>query len=201
MTSAPPDHSYRLQEISLLRKRLEEERDKRAALYKKYHRGVNALDAVDTTLLTASMGMGIAGVGLLSTIVSAPIVLALEIAALACGTLGTAGKFISRRLAVKAKKHDQIRVLAESKLNSVADFVSTALVDGHISDEEFRLIVGEVTKYVEMKDKIRSSSRKAHSSVTIDEKTFLCKNSLIQQGEKKDEIYIYESFMRKLGVS
>ena len=45
-----------------------------------------------------------AGVGLLSTIIAAPIVVALEAAAVACGLAGIAGKYISRRLLVKAKK-------------------------------------------------------------------------------------------------
>ena len=177
--SAPPDHTFRLQEITRLKSSLECERDQRASLYKKYRRGVNALDGIDTALITASTGMGIAGVGLLSTIVAAPIVLGLEIAALACGVLGTSGKFISRRLAVKAMKHNQIMTLANSKINSIADHVSTALVDGHISDNEFRLILDEVTKYNQMKSEIRAGSRKAHAGIILDEKI---KQSLIQQG-------------------
>ena len=159
--TAPPDQSYRLQEISQLKKHLEDERDKRGQLHKKYRRGVNALDGVDTALLTAGMGMGIGGVGLLSTIIAAPAVLGLEIAALVCGVLGVEGKFVGRRLAVKATKHDEIRVLAESKLNTITDYVSGALTDGRISDEEFRLIVDEVSKYNQMKAEIRAGARKA----------------------------------------
>ncbi len=49
------DRSYRLLEISQLKKLLEDEKDKRAALYKKYHRGANILDSIDTALLTAGM--------------------------------------------------------------------------------------------------------------------------------------------------
>lgn len=192
--SAPPDHAFRLHEISRLKKCLEEERDKRTSLYKKYHRGVNTLDGIDTALLTASTGMGIAGVGLLSTIIAAPIVLGLEIAALACGALGTTGKFIGRRLAVKAKKHNQIMVLAESKINTIANHVSSALIDGHISDDEFRLIVDEVAKYNQMKSEIRAGSRKAHAGITLDEKT---KKALIQQG--RDEAR--ESIRKKISAS
>ena len=177
--TAPPDQSYRLQEISQLKKHLEDERDKRGHLYKKYRRGVNSLDGVDTALLTASMGMGIGGVGLLSTIIAAPVVLGLEIAALACGALGVAGRFVGRRLAVKARKHDEIRVLAESKLNTITDHVSAALMDGRISDEEFRLIVDEVSKYNQMKAEIRAGARKAHTAVALDEES---KNTLIQRG-------------------
>ena len=133
--NTPPDQYFRLQLISKLRKHQEDERDKRSQLYKKYRWGVNAVDATDTTLIAASVGMGIGGVGLLSTIIAAPVVLGLEIAALAYGLLGVTGKFISQRLAVKAKKHDEVRVLAESKLNTITDHVSTALADGTISDE------------------------------------------------------------------
>ena len=102
-----------------------------------------------------------------------------------------AGKFVSRRLTVKAKKHDQIRVLAESKLNTIADYVSTALLDGKISDDEFRLIVGEITKYDQMKAEIRAGAQKAHTAVTLDEGT---KNSLIKRG--RDEAR--DSFIKKL---
>ena len=84
--------------------------------------------------------------GLLSTIIAAPVVVALEAAAVACGLAGIAGKYISRRLLVKAKKHDEIRVLALSKLNSITDVISNALRDGHISPEEFKLVLDEIEK-------------------------------------------------------
>ena len=189
-----PGQSYRLREISQLRKRLEDERDKRGQLYKKYRRGVNALDGIDTAMLTASMGLGIGGVGLLTTIVAAPVVLGLEIAAVACRVLGVTGKFVSRRLAAKAKKHNEIRVLAESKLNTIHGHVSDALMDGDISDVEFRLIVDEVDKYNQMKAQIRATARQAHAAVALDEET---KTSLIKKG--RDEARA--SFIQKLAAT
>ena len=182
---------YRLQHISRLQRQLEEERDLRAALYKKYHRGVNVLDGIDTTLITVSMGLGVGGVGLLSTIVAAPVVLGLEAGSLACGILAVAGKYVGRRLATKAKKHDEIRVLANSKLNTVADHVSTALKDGEISDREFRLVLDELAKYYGMRDEIRAGARKAHATVALDTAT---KNELLQRGRTEARL----SFMRKL---
>ena len=182
---------YRLQHISRLHRQLEEERDLRAALYKKYHRGVNALDGIDTTLITVSMGLGVGGVGLLSTIVAAPVVLGLEAGSLACGILAVAGKYVGRRLATKAKKHDEIRVLANSKLNTVADHVSTALKDGEISDREFRLVLDELAKYYGMRDEIRAGARKAYATVALDTAT---KNELLQRGRTEARL----SFMRKL---
>ena len=56
------------------------------------------------------MGLAASGGGLLSTIIAVPV-----------GLLGAGGKFIGQRLQTKARKPDQIRVLAESKLNAIAD--------------------------------------------------------------------------------
>ena len=165
------EQSYWLQENLHLKKHLADERDKHAVLYKKYHRRVNTLDGIDTTLLTASMGMGIKDVRTLPTIIAAPVVLGLEIAALACGNLGIAGKFIGHWLAVKAKKHDEARFLEESKLNSIFDHVSSTLMDGRISDEEFRLVVDEVTKYQQLYSGIQAGAKRAHATVQLDEET------------------------------
>ena len=57
------------------------ERDTRKALYKKYKRGINITDSVDTVLISTSVIL--AGVGL-----TVPIMLPLEIAAVVCGGLG-----------------------------------------------------------------------------------------------------------------
>ena len=188
---ATEQKTHRLQHISRLQRQLEEERDLGAALYKKYHRGVNVLDGIDTTLITVSMGLGVGGVGFLSTVVAATVVLGLEAGSLACGILAVAGKYVGRRLATKAKKHDEIRVLANSKLNTVADHVSTALKDGEISDREFRLVLDELAKYYGMRDEIRAGARKAHATVALDTAT---KNELIQRGRTEARL----SFMRKL---
>ena len=156
--------SFRLTEIRNLERRLEQERDHRANMYKKYRRAINAVDCIGTVLVASSLGMGAVGVGLLSTIIAAPIVVALEAAAVACGLAGIAGKYISRRLLVKATKHDEIRVLALSKLNSITDVISNALRDGRISPEEFKLVLDEMEKYGLIKAKIQEKTRKAAQS-------------------------------------
>ena len=114
--SEPNDggHLYRLYEISRARKNLELERDQRALLYKKYQRGVGVMDGTNTALIAASTGMGVSGVAILSTVVAIPMTIGLEIGAVVCGVGGVISKFISRRLSVKARKHDSIRVLCMS---------------------------------------------------------------------------------------
>ena len=54
------------------------ERDKRNALSLKYNRGVNVISVIDNCLGVTAIGLCITGVGLLSTIVTAPVVLGME---------------------------------------------------------------------------------------------------------------------------
>ena len=120
-------------------------------MYKKYRRGANFVDGFHTALSVTSVGYAASGVGLLSTIIAVPVALGLQAGAIVCGLLGAGGKLVGRRLQAKARKHDLIRCLAESKINTIADRISVALNDDKISEEEFRLILSEVDKYNQMK--------------------------------------------------
>ena len=167
-------HSYRLQKINEIQKTIENERDKRATLSKKYHRSVKIINVIDEVLIVATMGTGIAGIGLLSTIIAAPIAIAMEAAAIGAGAISILGSQVSKKLALKAEKHDKIKTLAESKLNTINDHISKALKDNYISEEEFALILGELDKFNKMKEEFRSKTK-----VVIVEET---KKSLINQG-------------------
>ena len=141
--------NYRLQKISEIEKTLINERNTRKALYKKYKRGINITDGVDTTLISASVVM--AGIGL-----TVPIMFPLQIAAVACGSLGVCVKLVRRRLQTKTQKHYEIKTIADSKLNSIKNLISKALTDGEISEQEFKLILDELDKYNKLKESIHS---------------------------------------------
>jgi hypothetical protein len=176
----PHADGFRLRYICEVKDRLEVERAKRAGLYKKYRRGVNVCEGIDTALLAASLGLGASGVGLLATVIAAPVVVGLEVAALSCGLAGATSKFIARRLQRKAKKHDEIRVMAEAKINSISDHISKALEDDRISDGEFTLIVSEERKFSEGMAKIRLKHHKGGKRGVSEAE----KNSLILQGRE-----------------
>ena len=89
--------NYRLQKVSEIEKQLIRDRDARKALYKKYKQGINFTDAVDTTLISASVLM--AGIGL-----AVQAMLPLEIAAIVCGCMGACVKLVRRKLMSKALK-------------------------------------------------------------------------------------------------
>jgi hypothetical protein len=139
-TAPPSGHVFRLHTICELQKTLETERDFRAGIYKKYKRSLNAVDGVDTVLLTYSVAIAVIGaLGVVTNVVSIPISAVL-------GILGETGKIVNRRLQRKLKKHCAIMKVAESKLNTISNHVSKALKDGSISDEEFKLILDEMEK-------------------------------------------------------
>jgi dsDNA-specific endonuclease/ATPase MutS2 len=68
-------------------------------------------------------------------------------------------------------------MLAESKINTISDHISKALKDNHVSDDEFSLIMSELTKFNQMKDEIRTKTK-----TKIDDET---KQSLIKQGKEQ----------------
>ena len=156
-TAPPIDEAlqYRLHKISDIQKDIEKSIIERKKLNKKYNRALTIVNTTDGVLSTATLGMGAAGVGLLTTIVAAPVVLGLEVAALATGGLCILSKFITKKLKLKAEKHKQIQILAEAKLNTIYDHISKAISDGEISDEEFSLILDEDSKLKSMIEDIR----------------------------------------------
>ena len=65
----------------------------------------------------------------------------------------------------KARKNDEIHMLAKSKLNSIETLVSRALIDMEISHQEFITILNEKDKYEKMKDNLRKYKIMRLSSV------------------------------------
>ena len=159
--------NYRLQKISEIERTLINERDMRKSLYKKYKRGINITDGVDTGLISASVILASVGI-------TVPIMLPLEIAAVVCGGLGMCVKLIRRKLMRKTQKHCNVQTIAESKLNSIKDIVSKALQDGEISEGEFKMVLNEMEKYSELKQEIKTTK---NTEITDEEK-----KKLIEQG-------------------
>ena len=69
---------FRIKKIDEVQEILIAERNKRSELSTKYNIGVNIIGVIDNCLGVTATGLGIAGVGLLSTIVAAPAVIEIE---------------------------------------------------------------------------------------------------------------------------
>ena len=164
LPTAPPiedqGQGYRLQKINEIQAFLEKEVEERGKLSKKYFRISRLINSLDSVLISISLGAGITGAVLLSTVVAAPVVFGLEISAGAIGLLSLIGNVVSKKTAIKAEKHLKIKMLASAKLDTIKTHVSKALIDDHISNDEFNLIMEELNKYKAMKEEIRNNSKK-----------------------------------------
>ena len=141
LPTAPPiedqGQGYRLQKINEIQAFLEKEVATRGALSKKYFRAASIVDNVDTVLITITLGGGVGGIGLLSTVIAAPTVIAIEGVALFTGFLSIIGKYSVKKSTSKAEKHEKIKLIASAKLDTIASHVSKALSDNKVTDEEF----------------------------------------------------------------
>ena len=80
-------HRFAHDEIKEIQKDIKDERERRAALAKKYHRASNIINGIDYALVSASVGLEVEGIALLSTIVAVPLAIVTGGAGLAVGLL------------------------------------------------------------------------------------------------------------------
>ena len=111
-----------------------------------------------------------------------------------------------------------IRVLAESKLNTIADRISIALTDDKISEEDFRLILSEVDKYDQMKAEIRrgrqtinkqlrrtggglaENEKKQLMNLMIDEAMLTARTKLLKSSELLETVAALDKYILFAGL-
>ena len=194
--SAPPDHlepqDYRLRKIDEVEKFLHKEIEARDRLAKKFKRRATASTISDTSIVTAVTLLGFASVATLSTGVGAPISVVLVSAgillSLGSGVIHTTQKIFKS----KAKKHEKIKTLADSKLDSISELVSKAIENANISHEEYRFILKEVEHYRVMKEQIRTKSKKVVDAITAEQR-----ETILKQGREQGR----RAFLDKIAAS
>ena len=67
--------------------------------------------------------------------------------------------FVYKIFTVKQEKHNAITLLAQSKLDSIADIISQAMQDGDISSITFHKVLHKVEKYCKLKADIKSQAK------------------------------------------
>ena len=136
------------------------------ALSKKYFRAATIVDNVDTVLIALTLGGGAGGIGLLSTVVAAPAVIAIEGVVLFTGFFSIIGKYSVKKSTSKTEKHEKIKTIATTKLDTIAS---------HIYDELKRQGVLDTRSYKKL-----SSAAKQIASSSLD-----VGKSVAKEGAKK----------------
>ena len=159
--------SFRLREVSEIKRELESERNKRQSLYKKYKKVCNVLDGGIVTVDVAGVASETVAMVAIAGLITAPVGFILGGVGMGCFGIGLVFATIKKKIEPKLKKHDEIRVLVEAKLNTISEFVSKALDDNQISQTEFVLIKSELRKFYEMKNGIKNMGNAKTKSVDV----------------------------------
>ena len=181
-TAPPDDESYRLKKIDELEKFLRSEVKSRDKLTKRFKRRATATTFSDGSVIAAITALEIASIVTLTTGVGMPLSVVLASTGL---FLGLGSGIIHKTQKIfdsKAKKHDKIKTLAESKLDTISCIVSKAVEDSHISHQEYQLILKEVEHYRKMKEEIRTKSKKTTDAITTEQR-----EAILAQGREKGQ--------------
>ena len=195
IASAPEDENdgptslqsqtYRLKKIeeaeSFLRSEVEQ-KEKLAKKFKRITNGVTIGDISALIIFTAVEGT------LFATGVGIPFGIFIGISVVGA-VIGTKTQKLFES---KAKKHDKIKTLAESKLDSISNLVSKAIEDAHISHEEYHFILKEVEHYRAMKEQIRKKSKRVTDAITAEQR-----EAILAQGRKEGE----QNFLARIAAS
>ena len=153
-------HSHRLKIITNVLNFLEKESSDREAFTKKYFRVAKYLSAADSILMGGTICAEVAAAVLLTSGIGSPRALGLGIGGAVAGAFSLFGNIVVRKTTIRAETHLKIKTVASTKLDTIASHVSKALMDDFVSDEEFKLIMEELEKYIAMKEEIRNNTKK-----------------------------------------
>ena len=90
---------------------------------------------------------------------------------------------------VKQEKHDAIKLLGQSKLDSIANIISQAMQDGDIYPTEFHKVLQEVEKYRKLKADIKNQAKAKVKQITKEQR-----EEILEQGRKEGK----EDFLQKI---
>ena len=136
---------------------------------------IASLDYFDKSLNVLSILSGSISIASFASVIGVPA----GIIGASCGftfpiTSGFVKKFL-KTIRNEKKKHNEIFMLARSKLNSIESKISKALMDNEISHEDFETIINEEKKYRELKESIRMMNSQRSDAEKV---------NLIEEGKK-----------------
>ena len=183
-TTPQEPQTCRLKKLAEIEAYLLDEVEVRERIAKKMKRFNTIIGIVDTDLTTSTViiaaftsGDGLP-VGITLNGTSLPLSLA---------TVITRKSF--KIFTINEEKHDAIKLLAQSKLDSITDIILQAMQDGDISSIEFHKVLEEVEKYRKLKADIRNQVKAKVRQITKEQR-----EELHEKGRKEGK----EDFLRKI---
>ena len=143
---------------------------------------------IDTNLIISTMITGVIWIAAFASGVGLPLGLALSGTSLLLSLATVITRKSSKTFTMQQEKHDTIKLLAQSKLDSIADIILQAMQDGDISPIEFDKVLQEVEKFRKLKADIRNQSKAKVKQIPKEQR-----DELLEQERKEGK----EDFLRK----
>ena len=188
-TAPQEPQTYGLKKLTWVEAYLFDEIEVRERIAKKM-KGFNTITGiVETGVITSTVITGVIYIAAFASGVGLPVGIALigTSLLLSLATIITRKSF--KTFTVKQEKDDAIKLLAQSKLDSIANIISQAIQDGDILSIEFHKVLQEVEKYCKLKAGIRNQAKGKVKQVT--KKQW---EELLEQRRKEGK----EDFLRKI---
>ena len=129
---------------------------------------ISFFDYFDKSLIVLSVTSGSVSIASFATVIGAPIGITSASRSLAFSSCTGLVKKLLKATRNKKKKHNNIVMLARSKLNSIENKISEALISNQISHEDFITIINEDRNYRELKESIRMMKGQEDKKIDID---------------------------------
>ena len=143
----------------------------------------------DGSVITAITALVIGSVVTLTTCIGTPVSIVLATAGLVLGLSSAIVHKTQKVFDSKLKKHEKIKILAESKLDSTSGIFSKAIEDANISHDDYQFILKEVEHYRTLKEQIRTKSKKVIDTITTEQ----C-DAILAEGRKQGK----QDFLRQI---
>ena len=160
----------------------------RERIAKKMKRFNTITSIVDTGLITSTVVTGGISIAAFTSGVDLPVRIALSGTSLLLSLAAVITRKSFKTFTVKQEKHDAIKLLAQTKLDNIANIISQAMQDGDISSIEFHIVLQKVEKYCKLKADVRNQAKAKVKQITKEQR-----EKLLEQGRKEGK----EDFLRK----
>ena len=141
---------------------------------------------VDTGLITSTVITGGISIAAFASGAGLPVCIALSGTSLLLSLAIVITQKSFKTFTVKQEKHDAIKLLAQSKLDSIANIISKVK---QMESIEFHKVLQEVEKYRKFKADIRNQAKAKVKQITKEQR-----EELLEQGRKEGK----EDFLRKI---
>ena len=179
-TAPQEPQSYRLNKLSEIEAYFLNEIEVCEQIAKKIKRFNSITGIVDTGSITSTVITGGISIAAFASGVGLPVGITLSGTSLLLSLATAITRKSFKTFTVKQEKYDSINLLAQTKLDSIANTISHAMQDRDISPTEFHKILQEVEKYRKLKADIRNQAKAKIKHIRKEQK-----EELPEQGRKE----------------